>query len=77
MAIPSVDDLKKYIDQQGLLDVESELFQVPVRIQDARVRFGHVDYFVIPIGGEGGTWIESGRFHKSGEESNERTQDAG
>ena len=63
MSLPDVNELKEWIGKTGLLRVDETLL-VPVKINDARIRFGHVDYRVVPLdtNGEGWTWIESGRF---------------
>lgn len=43
-------------------------FIVNVRVTDARQVYGRTDYAVVPLSGEGLTWIESKRVHLNGQQ---------
>lgn len=61
MSLPNVNELKERIGESGWMKMDDTLY-VSVKITDARIRFGHVDYLVVPVAGKGRIWIESGRF---------------
>ena len=63
MSLPNVNELKERIGRTGFMKV-GETLLIPVKINDARIRFGHVDYRVVPLAGDGKgwIWIDSGRF---------------
>lgn len=53
-------DLNEYRGRQGSIAIDGGL-SVTIRVEDARVRFGHLDLLVTPIMGSGKKWIESRR----------------
>ena len=55
----SAQELKENIGKQGLLSVTGTALKIGVTILDARSRYGHLDYKVTPIAGEGETWHAS------------------
>ncbi len=55
----SAQELKENIGKQGLLSVTGTALKIGVTVLDARSRYGHLDYKVTPIAGEGETWHES------------------
>ncbi len=55
----SAQELKENIGRQGLLSVTGTTLKFVVTILDARSRYGHLDYKVTPIAGEGETWHAS------------------
>lgn len=63
MSMPDVNELKELIGRRGFMKVGESLLMA-VKIVDARIRFGRVDYRVVPLadGGEGWAWITSIRF---------------
>lgn len=42
-----------------------------VKVQDARLEWGHVRLLVVPVAGEGEAWIDSDRFRPSTSTSGE------
>ena len=48
------------VGARGLLRVEGDLL-VPVRVLDARSRWGKRDLLVMPVDGEGSKWVEEDR----------------
>lgn len=42
------------------MDVEK--MTINVKVQDIRVRFGHVDVLVTPVDGQGEQWVENHRI---------------
>lgn len=60
---PTVEELRKRLGRHGMIEFGG--LRIAVRIDDARVRFGRVDYFVRPIHGEGAVWVEEHRFHEN------------
>lgn len=55
----SAQELKENIGKQGLLSVTGTALKIGVTVLDARSRYGHLDYKVTPIAGEGETWHAS------------------
>lgn len=55
----SAQELQKNIGAQGLLSITGTALKFAVTILDARARYGHLDYKVSPISGEGETWHAS------------------
>lgn len=53
-------DLTEYQNRTGTISLDGLV--VGIKIQDARVRFGHLDLLVTPINGGGNKWIESRRI---------------
>jgi hypothetical protein len=52
----SAEELKQNIGKTGTLIVSGSPLRFAVLILDARSRYGHLDYKVTPISGEGETW---------------------
>jgi hypothetical protein len=52
-------DLSEYNGRTGTIKMDA--LTVGVKINEARVRFGHIDLRVTPINGWGEKWIESRR----------------
>jgi hypothetical protein len=57
--VTSAQELKENIGRQGLLSVTGTALKFAVAILDARSRYGHLDYKVTPIAGNGETWHAS------------------
>ena len=55
----SAQQLKENIGKHGLLSIAGTELQFTVLILDARPRYGHLDYKVTPIAGDGETWHAS------------------
>ena len=55
----SAQELKENIGKQGLLSVTGTALKFSITILDARSRYGHLDYKVTPIAGDGETWHAS------------------
>ena len=55
----SAQELKENIGRQGSLTITGTSLKFAVLILDARSRYGHLDYKVTPIAGEGETWHAS------------------
>ena len=55
----SAEELKENIGRHGLLSVSGTALKFVVTIIDARSRYGHLDYKVRPIAGDGETWHAS------------------
>lgn len=55
----SAQELKENIGRQGLLSVTGTTLKFLITILDARSRYGHLDYKVTPIAGDGETWHAS------------------
>ena len=55
----SAQELKENIGKQGLLSVTGTVLKFSITILDARSRYGHLDYKVTPIAGDGETWHAS------------------
>lgn len=53
-------DPKSLIGSLGLVTCDD--LEVEVRVENARVRFGHIDLLVTPISGTGEQWIEKHRI---------------
>jgi hypothetical protein len=51
--------LESYKGKIGFMEVEGLNFEV--KISGARIRFGHLDFQVIPVNGTGAKWVESHR----------------
>lgn len=58
-AMTSAQELKENLGRQGLLSVTGTALKFTVIILDARLRYGHLDYKVTPVSGEGETWHAS------------------
>lgn len=52
-------ELQTYVGQTGRFTVNGLTIQI--KVQDARVRFGHVDLLLTPVAGNGSRWVESTR----------------
>lgn len=52
-------DLNTYKNRQGVINVDD--LKVEVTVEDARMRFGHLDLLVTPVAGSGQRWIEQHR----------------
>jgi len=52
----SAQELKENIGKQGLLTITGTALKFVVTILDARSRYGHLDYKVRPLAGDGETW---------------------
>ena len=52
----SAEELKQNIGKIGTLTVSGSPLKFTVLILDARSRYGHLDYRVRPISGDGETW---------------------
>ncbi len=50
-----------YINKEGILTTEGSL-GIAVRILDARKVYGRIDVLVMPISGEGETWVSESRI---------------
>ena len=55
----SAQELKENIGKQGLLSVTGTALKFSITVLDARSRYGHLDYKVTPIAGDGETWHAS------------------
>jgi len=55
----SAEELKQNIGKTGTLTVSGTALKFVVTVLDARSRYGHLDYKVRPIAGEGETWHAS------------------
>jgi hypothetical protein len=51
--------LQENIGKHGLLSIPNSVLKFTVLILDARSRYGHLDYKVTPLAGEGETWHAS------------------
>ena len=52
----TAQELKQNIGKTALLTVSGTALKIGVFILDARSRYGHLDYKVRPIAGEGEAW---------------------
>ena len=52
----SAEELKQNIGKTGTLTVSGSPLRFTVLILDARSRYGHLDYKVTPVSGDGETW---------------------
>lgn len=52
-------DLTQYADRTGSMTVDTLSFAV--RVVEARTRYGHLDFRVTPIAGNGERWVEQHR----------------
>ena len=55
----SAQELKENIGKHGWLAIAGTSLQFTVLILDARPRYGHLDYKVTPLAGDGETWHAS------------------
>lgn len=55
MSVATVNQLAGYIGQAGLWNIGK--VQVPVKVDDARVSWGYLQFLVSPVGGVGQVWI--------------------
>lgn len=56
------DELKAGLVNKGKIGIVTlDELQFGVIIKDARVRFGHLDYLIAPLSGEGVKWVENHR----------------
>jgi len=53
----------QYIGKTGMLRFGSgrDGLAILVTVRDAREVFGHLDFYVSPIAGDGGAWVAAGR----------------
>jgi len=52
----SAEELKENIGKTAMLTVSGSPLRFAVLILDARSRYGHLDYKVTPVSGDGETW---------------------
>jgi hypothetical protein len=52
----SAEELKQNIGRTAMLTVSGSPLRFAVLILDARSRYGHLDYKVTPVSGDGETW---------------------
>jgi hypothetical protein len=55
----SAEELRENIGKTGMLTVSGTALKFSVLILDARSRYGHLDYKVRPIAGDGEQWHQS------------------
>lgn len=53
-------DLNTYRNQTGTVTLDG--LTVSVEVKDARIRFGHLDLLITPVGGAGQKWMEARRI---------------
>ena len=62
MNIVANDDLRSGLTNKGKIGVVAlDELKFGVVIKDARVRFGHLDYLISPLNGDGVKWVEHHR----------------
>lgn len=62
MTIALNDELKHGLTNKGKIGVVAlDELKFGVVIKDARVRFGHLDYLISPLSGDGLKWVEHHR----------------
>jgi hypothetical protein len=57
----NVAELSKLLETTGLLTTAEDL-RVPVTVKDARISYGQVNVYVVPVGGIGGAWVSAARY---------------
>jgi hypothetical protein len=53
-------DMIQHVGKIGKFSAQGLTF--PVRIKNARYNYGHLDYLVTPVEGEGETWVLASRI---------------
>jgi hypothetical protein len=62
MTIVASEEIKSGLANKGKIGIVTmDELQFGVLIKDSRVRFGHLDYLVSPLTGEGIKWVEHHR----------------
>jgi hypothetical protein len=59
LPMTGAQQLQENIGKHGLLSIPNSVLKFTVLILDARSRYGHLDYKVTPLAGEGETWHAS------------------
>jgi hypothetical protein len=63
----TVQTLLKLVGKEGTILTGVGSITVPIKILDARFRFGRVDLLVVPLSGNGEAWVDWNRIGFAGE----------
>lgn len=63
----TIADYMAYVNKTATLQDVLPGFDVTVRITDVRSAFGRIDVQVVPVAGNGATWVNAGRVILQGE----------
>ena len=55
--VATSQELAAFVGQTGRIDLNG--LSIQVKVQDARLRFGHIDLLLTPEAGDGQRWVEA------------------